>query len=297
MLDSISVIVCTYNRQDCIRACIESVVDSILHSQEPHKYELIVVNNNSTDNTGQILESMSVPNCVEFSIVGEYKQGLSFARNKGIEVSKYDYVTFIDDDAFVRIDWCKNLSSYIKDNSPSAFGGKIIPIFESEPPKWFRSEYHSNYSILDCELNSGPFPPLMGPVGANMGFYKKAFTDQFFITDLGRKGESLLSGEESEFFARIRNRSMIHYIDSVVVKHLIPDSRLTKNWLYKRFYYGGYSHIMTKSNLFKQVAIVFIFIFRCIKMLPKGDIVLLKSFGYMVLGAIHAIFKKQADFK
>ena len=103
----LSVIVCTYNRSGYIFNVLESVARNLLPVSE---YEVVVVDNNSTDNTrGEVERFARTWGDVRVSYVFEERQGLSFARNRGVEVAKGDVVVYVDDDALVNREF---LASY-----------------------------------------------------------------------------------------------------------------------------------------------------------------------------------------
>lgn len=285
----ISVVICTYNRAKYISLCLNALFNSISSSNYSDSFEVILIDNNSTDNTENVIAQMIIPSDISFVYYKETRQGLSFARNRGIELSRFDYVSFIDDDAIVHSDWSIRLYDYLINFKPIAFGGKILPRFESTPPSWFSSEFETCYSILDVSWNSGPFPMNSGPVGANMGFAKSRIDDPYFSTSLGRVGTSLLSGEESEFFSRIKDVSSVHFISDVCVDHIIPSERLDIGWLNKRFFYGGLSHVLSKKSYVKKIIVVFIFLFRLAKSACKGSVIF-NAYLHMFYGALYAIF-------
>jgi glycosyltransferase involved in cell wall biosynthesis len=111
----ISVIVCTYNRARTLHLMLES----FFAQQDLNRlnHELIVVDNNSTDDTGQATEAFS--NHPGFSYVLEGRQGLSFARNRGIAEAAGDFVSFLDDDVIVDPRWLANLQKCLDEtNAP-----------------------------------------------------------------------------------------------------------------------------------------------------------------------------------
>jgi len=103
----VSVIVCTYNREHYIERNLDSLSKQSLSVEN---YEIIIINNNSTDNTESICKSF-IDNHPELQIASfnEHNQGHSYARNKGIQESKGEYLAFIDDDAFVDFYYTKNI--------------------------------------------------------------------------------------------------------------------------------------------------------------------------------------------
>lgn len=228
-----SVIICTYNRD-------KFLYDALLHVAEndfPHKeYEIVLVNNNSTDNTeNECLRFAEEFPDVQFRYFVETKQGLSHARNRGIDESHGEVLIFLDDDSFVKPDYLSNLKKqFEKHPETMAFGGKITPRFESgETPKWLCRWTYSWVSAIDKGNKVVLFEGNSFPIGANMGF-RKTCIDQCgqFNTELGRKKKNLMAGEEKDLFNRLKERNMpILYFPNIQVEHMIPPQRTTSNYI------------------------------------------------------------------
>ena len=106
----ISLIVCTYNRDKYIYSCLQKIADNGYPTQD---YEIILVNNNSTDNTEQLCRKFGsdYPQ-VQFRYFNETNQGLSYARNRGIAAAEGDRLGFLDDDAMLHRGSSTNLQSH-----------------------------------------------------------------------------------------------------------------------------------------------------------------------------------------
>ena len=229
----ISVIICTYNREKYIYETLRRVAGNTL---ETSNYEIILVNNNSTDGTDaecqRFLSDFPDVTCRYFI---ETNQGLSFARNRGIKESTGDILVFLDDDSFIESDYLSHLSHQMELHPEAmAFGGKIIPQFESGvTPRWICKWTYSWVSAIDkgnkvCEFKDGSYP-----IGANMGF-RKATIDKIgtFNTALGRTKKNLLGGEEKDIFNRLRAEGgKVLYFPDITIHHVIPDSRTTKEYI------------------------------------------------------------------
>ena len=229
----ISIIVCTYNRANYLYDALESIASNDFPRND---YEIILVNNNSTDNTEEKckLFAANFPE-VNFRYFTENKQGLSFARNKGIAESKGDFLVFLDDDVVVKPDYLRNLKSNL-DNTPDlmAFGGKITPRFEAgHPPKWLNRWMYSLISATNCPDKTQKYGKRKYPIGANMGFKRQCLEKSgYFNTKLGRIGNILLGGEEKDIFLKIKGFGMdIYYFHDVEIEHILPESRTTGEYI------------------------------------------------------------------
>lgn len=231
----ISIIVCTYNRDKYLYGALQCIAANGFSADS---YEIILVNNNSTDNTEkECIRFQSDYPEVNFRYFLETAQGLSFARNRGIKESRGEILLFLDDDSFVQKDYLVNIVRNLEDYPDAdAFGGKIIPLFESDvTPEWLAKWNKSWISAIDLGNRVRLFKKGKYPIGANMGIRRsciEAVGD--FNTKLGRSRKNLMGGEEKDIFNRIRNQGRkIYYFPDVEVQHVIPPSRTTKEFICK----------------------------------------------------------------
>jgi glucosyl-dolichyl phosphate glucuronosyltransferase len=250
----VSVIVCTYNRATYLEKCLESL------SQQTYKnYEIIVVNGPSTDETSQVIEKFPT-----FKRINqEQLKGLSHARNFGIKVAKGDIVAFIDDDAIANKDWIERIMDTFEtiEPQPVCIGGKIEPIWEMPRPEWWEKNLLSCLPVLD--ISQTPlFLKEKYLFGTNMAFEKNLLQSLGgFSENLGRKGDILLSNEDTMIQDIIRNLGYhCFYHPDILVKHHIPHERLTKTWLLKRCYWQGisdaFTHCLSHSYWSKKNTII-----------------------------------------
>ena len=228
----LSVVICTYNRDQYLPQCLSHLKKQSAPFTE---FEVIVVDNNSTDATPQICKEFSL-SCapLHFSYLVEPQQGLSFARNLGMNKARGALISYLDDDAFVNPHYVKNLCKYFTENSQvDAVGGKIIPVFEGEPPNWMSPYLLPLVAALDLGDKPRPFGSSHFPIGANMAFKTSVLKEmQGFNTDLGRKGSYLGSGEEKDLFYRMHKQGKsVHYLPDIEVRHMIPVRRTEANYI------------------------------------------------------------------
>ena len=225
-----TVIVCTYNRATSLRQTLECLARQDV--PESTSWEVIVVDNNSSDNTKQVLHEAGslfsgVPLLYEF----EGNQGLSYARNHGIQKAKGEVLLFTDDDVCPDSDWTNKILEAMKHLKCDACGGYIAPIWETKPPKWLTQKLYGFLAIRIDE--TGPKVILdtdEPPYGANMAFRRTVF-DQvgLFDTTRGRTGNTLASGEDGEMFERILSAGLrVMYCPKARVKHRIEAIRMRR---------------------------------------------------------------------
>jgi glycosyltransferase involved in cell wall biosynthesis len=246
----LSIGVCTYNRDDIIIKCLDSIVKSISFSNSSSEIEIVVVNNNSTDNTARLLEEFE-SKCDFSKVFYENKQGLSNARNRLLSESDGEYLLFLDDDVILNIATVDSYLNAIKENSEiKFFGGKVIPDSNVDKPKWFDANFYMAFSILDIGRDTINFPGKLGPIGANLMIKNSTINDIKFRTDLGRVGTSLLSGEETDFLNRTGfNRENALYVGGASVTHCFSESRYSTTWALERYIQNGKSDFQMRQGI------------------------------------------------
>jgi len=167
----ISAIICTYNRDQFIGDALESLRLQTLPSDQ---FEVIIVNNNSTDNTEKIsLNFIKNHYKIDCKYVVETNQGLSFARNRGIKESKYEIITYIDDDAFAKPDFLEQIHIYFNQHPKTAgVGGKVIPRYEIAEPAWMNKWLYGFVTKVDHGEKIKKFSGNQYPAGCNMTYRK-----------------------------------------------------------------------------------------------------------------------------
>jgi len=133
----ISVIICTYNRADLLADVLQTVCEQSLERSE---YEIIIIDNNSTDETPTIGQSFVAlyPNVRCFV---EMKQGLSHARNRGWQEARGEYVAYIDDDCKVPPKWLACADTIISEHAPDILGGPYFAFYNRPKPVWYSAYY------------------------------------------------------------------------------------------------------------------------------------------------------------
>ena len=235
----ISVIICTYNRDKYIY----NVLQSVAENDYPHgEYEIVVVNNNCTDNTEAecIRFSNDYPQ-LAFKVVPEPNQGLSHARNCGIRTAKGDIIVYVDDDALVNKEYLQTYADFFATHPDiDAAGGPIIPKYETEEPSWM--SHYTRILLTGYKYNGDnvkEFATNDYPGGGNAAYRASVFEKVgLFNVELGRKGDNLAASEEKDIFDKMRALGMrIYYLPTAILYHLIPEHKLTKDY-FNRVSYG-----------------------------------------------------------
>ena len=129
----ISAIICTLNRAAYLEKAIQSLADQTLPEEQ---FEIIVVDNGSTDNTKTMVEGFK--HLENLRYIYEPIMGLSQARNTGWQNAQGDYVAYLDDDAIACPEWLERIVQAFDtvEPRPGSVGGKVIPVWEAERPAW-----------------------------------------------------------------------------------------------------------------------------------------------------------------
>ncbi|MBO5860747.1 MAG: glycosyltransferase family 2 protein [Alistipes sp.] len=241
----LSLVVATYNRAESLITALQSVVQQTAPKDE---WECVVVNNNSTDDTTERFKAFAEAHPdVRLRMVDEVRQGLSFARNRGIGESEGEYIAIIDDDERIAPDF---ISSYISlfDSTPDAMaaGGPIVAEYPSGKPRWmsrFTERPIANTMYFGDKVTL--FPAGRIPGGGNMAIRRSAIRRYgVFDTSLGYVGEQLIGGEECDLFERLQiAEAKYYYVPGAVMYHIIPKEKLTQEYLSRLSYNVGVSQL------------------------------------------------------
>jgi glucosyl-dolichyl phosphate glucuronosyltransferase len=232
---SISVVICTYNRAAYLPEALGSLTEQSLATS---KFEVIVVNNNSTDHTESVCHKFIAEHpTFPFTYLLETRQGASFARNTGAACAKGIYLCFLDDDAVTYPDYLENILTFFMDHPEAGgLGGRIIPRYIPTEPRWmshFVSSLVGNFNYSDVIVE---FSPNRYPLESNMVIRKSDFDEiGGFNTALpGVKGTLRIGGEGKDFFFRLKEKGhRIFYDPSVIVEHVVEVNKLTSEYMYR----------------------------------------------------------------
>jgi glycosyltransferase involved in cell wall biosynthesis len=238
----ISVIVCTYNRASSLGKTLESLRQMTVPPDL--KWELILVDNNSTDKTRTIVQEFSQTSGLNVHYVFEPQKGLSHARNTGIANSTGEIIAFIDDDVRVAPEWLRELEHTFREFDCTGAGGRITPVWDGIiRPKWFATAgpyFLGGGPVPLFDYGDKPKQITAPPVGANMAFRKSAFEKYgLFRPDLGPGGSlGTQLGDDFDFGLRLlRARDKVVYSPRAVVFHPAIQERVTKKY-FLVFYYN-----------------------------------------------------------
>lgn len=254
---TITVAICTYNRAELLGVTLDSL--ACMAVPEGLDWELLVVDNNSDDETRAVVSTYEGRLPVRYLL--ERRQGLSVARNRVIEEARGDYVVWTDDDVKVCSGWIAAYADAIRRWPEAAFfGGPLLPWYEGDPPEWLTRALHKvegAFAVKDL----GPEPvrldgPGTYPFGANMAFRADVLRSRRFDVRLGRKGQNLISGEETRLMHDLVEDGLHgRWVPGARVRHFIPRGRQTLSYLRK--YYRALGRTSSLRSTSDSVAHLF----------------------------------------
>jgi glycosyltransferase involved in cell wall biosynthesis len=236
-MTDISVILCTYNRCESLEHAVESVLACAMSGS--YNWELLVVDNNSKDSTGLVVEELVARYPGRIRYLFEPRQGKSNALNSGIRESAGDILAFVDDDVTVDPNWLQNLALVLQKQEWSGVGGRILPEKNFTPPAWLslKGRYAlAPLAIFDLGVQAGETSE--PPFGTNMAFRRQVFEKiGGFRTDLGPCPGSEIRSEDTEFGYRALSAGFrLWYEPSAIVYHSLNPERLRKKYFLAWWY-------------------------------------------------------------
>lgn len=248
----ISVIICTYNRCESLDRTLNSLSRVTVPSDL--SWEVLVVDNNSTDHTKEAVQSFSGGQGVPVQYIFQKERGLSEARNAGLRHAKGEIISFLDDDVLIQPEWLVEVRKAFDSLDTPCIGGKAILPPNLKFPRWWDHAYDG--PIGNCDLGE---EVLIGDtrsvsiIGANISFRRFLF-DKYgvFSPEVSRKGKNLVMGEETDFIRRIRPYGhYAAYYPNAVVYHVPSPDRMTiaylSRWYFRR---GEWEWYATKDTAF-----------------------------------------------
>jgi len=238
----VSVVLSTYNRADRLPSALEA----LLSQSAGAAYEVIVVDNNSTDATRTVTEQAAARSYGRLRYVFEPRQGLSYGRNAGIAVARSPIIAFSDDDVRVAPDWIAQLKRTFDAHPEIDYvGGRVLPHWLAPPPRWLTDAHWAPLALQDY----GDQPIVSGReravclVGANLAFRRRVFdVVGVFTPSLGRVKDGIGSTEDHEMQLRAWKAGMRGLYDpGLRAEADVTPDRLTRHY-HRRWHRGHGRH-------------------------------------------------------
>lgn len=236
----VSAIICTHNRDQYLGAAIDSLL-----AQDFTDYEIIVVDNASSDRTREVVEARLPHPRLQY--VYEPVTGLSVARNTGAKAANAAILAYLDDDAVASHQWLSEIYAAYQTHEKLAIAGGKVTLLWAEgvtPPTWLSSGLAENLGAYDLGdqliyINR----PGLTPRGLNYSI-RRSFLEQIggFDPNLGRVGKNLLSNEELHMTdLALQLGWQVAYLPQALVAHNVAPERLKRSWFLSRGWWQGIS--------------------------------------------------------
>jgi GT2 family glycosyltransferase len=221
----VTVIVCTRNRAHYLLTCLESLA----HQNCDVPFEILVVDNASTDNTPELLHEWCLKD-TRFRMTREPKVGLSAAKNTGVRLARGRLLLFTDDDVILDSNWVRAYLDFFERRGQDSIiaGGPIFPIVDDlgSWPAWFDSCALRDVGLLDYG-EERPLAPTEYAWGANMAIPASRFGRFGWNERVGRRGDERGTFEDTDYQDQLRlTGGTTWFCPSAKIHHRILRSHL-----------------------------------------------------------------------
>ena len=244
-------VLCTYNRA----ARLADALTALVRQVEAPPYEVVVVDNNSTDDTRAVIARFVAAGRVRYA--SEPLQGLSHARNRGVAAARGDILAFTDDDVRVGPTWIQAIArAFAEHPDVDMVGGRVEPEWEAEPPAWLPEAGFAPLALADYGVQPFQVRP-EDPVcliGANVAVRRHAVERvRGFSPRLQRVADGIGSTEDHDFQARLLEvGAAARYDPRLAVRAVVPRERLSKRY-HRAWHHGhGRFYALMRDPLFER---------------------------------------------
>jgi len=299
LTETISIIICTYDRQELLELAIQSIAKATYSSSI---IELIIVNNGEQ----HISKPKNQDFPYELRVIKEERQGLSNARNTGARKAKGNWLLYLDDDGKIEPQTLVETANTIMNHDFQMFTGIYKAWHYYETPKWFPDEWAS-YQMKGPNIIRDLGPDYIS--GGIMAIKKSILTELgYFPTNLGMKGDATKYGEESYLESKLREQNRSLGINpNMVLEHIVGTHKMKLSWILKASFARGRDGVYVHHKRLKDLPLTLInLLIRIVKnvfrstwyLFTKKDYYIQNSFldnagpffGY--LGEVYSILKK-----
>lgn len=236
---TLDVVVPTYNRS----ALLRKTILSLLRAWRPKDLgiTIIVVDNNSSDDTRDVVRELQQDASLPLRYVLEATQGSSAARNAGIAHGQGELVGFVDDDEEIEGGWFLTIAREFAQPSIEFIGGPCLLNREVQLPDWMPPGYHAAVGVIIAKSRSPYGPNHNGILNGGNAVLRRTVFDRIgvFSPRLGRSAKNLLSEEDADLFRRLQAAGLQGtYVPELIIFHHLHEHRLTRGyhrrWAYWR---------------------------------------------------------------
>lgn len=249
--DFISIIIPTYNRGDQIR---NTILCCAAQDYPKDRFEIIVADNNSTDNTKGVIEELQKSSDADIKYLFEPRQGAHYARNLASKQARGDFLYFTDDDMLPKEDVLRRMVKVFDvDSNIAEVGGRVLPKWEFDPPEWLTKYfYDGTLSLIDKQEKLIVADFDIGIYSCHQMIKREIlFECGGFNPDIAK--DTLIGNGETGLNIKIINAGhLLAYTSEAVSYHAIPRSRMTQRYINSRYGNQGNCDSFTLHNKHKK---------------------------------------------
>lgn len=228
----VSFIVFSFNSESIIAEAIQRIIGM---KDAVHKFEVLLLDNNSTDRTIEVVEKLLSEGQIDYRILKQEKPGLFYSRVAGIAAAKYSYFIFVDDDNRLKGNWVDAVC-FLLDQKPDIglIAGVNTAVCNVDLPEWWSAQQHA-YAVGRPNIETGPV------AGAFSAAWGAGLSGRTALVDIlyrevrfwlvGRTGNALLAGEDSELSYWVRLLGYSIYQSELQLEHYISSHKLNEKYL------------------------------------------------------------------
>lgn len=235
-----TVAICTYNGAERL----ESVIDSLKVQQTRNRaWEIVVVDNASTDRTSEVCKALALSCPVPFRVVSEEKPGLSHARARAGASARGAILCFLDDDNIAEPDWVENAVAFFESHaSAGVIGGKVFPIWQTPPDELVQEICGFCLAVCnhgDKEICRSGIAA--GPVGAGLcirrELLQRIYSEKQVADSIrGHRQNDLGGGEDTAINVLAKQLGyQCWYVPTLRIGHVIPEFRMQLDYLLRLY--------------------------------------------------------------
>jgi glucosyl-dolichyl phosphate glucuronosyltransferase len=247
----LAVVLCTYNRSGLLAEALTALTSQT----DAPAYDVVVVDNNSTDDTPEVAGRFAADGRVR--VVREPRQGVSYARNRGIAATGAAIVAFTDDDVRVGPTWVRSIvDAFAEHPEVDMVGGKVEPDWQAAPPPWLADAGSAPLALVD--YGAEPFRIVPDAprclISANVAVRRRALERlEGFSPQLQRVRDGIGSTEDHDLQMRLlQSGGSALYDPRIVARTVVPRERLSKR--YHRVWHRGHGrfYALMRDPLFER---------------------------------------------
>jgi glycosyltransferase involved in cell wall biosynthesis len=235
---NIDVAICTWNRSALLTQTLERM--RAVYVPPDVTWQLIIVDNNSTDATPEVVRRFS--SCLPVRSIFEAQPGQAVARNRALRETRADYLIWTDDDVLVDPDWLSAYArAFVEHPDAAFFGGPVEPWFDGNPPRWLATHWQQVANVFAVrQLGDEAFAldTMRVPYGANFAVKVDTQREYPYDPSLGLRPGSEVRGEETQTLRRMLDAGHTGWwVPRAKVLHFVPHERQRISYL-RRFFIG-----------------------------------------------------------